>query len=243
VLLGLALSLASAACNRSSETSSQSSSTATTRPTISQSNEAHQAELRAVSDRFAASRFRATYLLSPQGGDPADTISGDLTLFKDGPARFRIDISSLEGEEPVELTFIVNGDDAFVCLRGDTALGGLVAGSGDGVCILSEEGDPALPATDLIDEFESVEVGNVRIVNREARTIAGAEGTCYTIEDGDTGDTGDTGETSTTCFTAAGILLARSGEGLNFEATSVGGDVAEADFTPPFVVQDVIEGE
>ncbi|MBI5287529.1 MAG: hypothetical protein HY873_00995 [Chloroflexi bacterium] len=193
-------------------------------------------ELQKLADKFAAATFKAVYEISGDGGDSGLT-SGEITISKDGKDKIRFDIKSEVEGEPFEGSFIQTSTESFLCFSGDAAasLGGLLGeDAAEGICVKSAPDDPTNPVGSLVDAFGDIDVGNVEIQDKEDREIAGEDGTCYTVLDN------DTNETSTACFNDDGVLLSvESGDSGTFVAKSVEGDVSDADFEPPYPVQEI----
>lgn len=192
-------------------------------------------ELQDLADKFAKSTFRASYEIS--GGDLEGITNGQIAIYKDGKDKLRFDIKGEQDGQAFEASFIETPTDSYLCLSGEAAasLGELIGvDTSQGVCTKSTPDDPTNPVGSLIGDFTDIAQGNVELQGKEKKTVAGEDGTCYTVLDK------DTNETNVACFNDDGALLSiESGSSGTLTATSVEGSVSGSDFEPPYEVKDI----
>jgi hypothetical protein len=196
----------------------------------SDNGEGSEEELLELAEAFVASTFAAVYDMS---GDGTDTLgSGTITIYKDGSDRIRFDISGEQDGQQFDGTFIESPDGSYLCFSGDAAA---IFGSTEGVCVESDPDDPNNPVGGITDDFEITEedLADMTIEGREEREIAGEDAICYTTTSPDT-----TGP-SEVCISEDGILLGVNSEGAGFTATSIEDDPSDADFEPPFPIEEI----
>lgn len=201
---------------------------ATTGATSSAGGDSVDPELRAIGEKFARSTFKATYRTSESDSDGL----GDLTLEKDGDAKFRFEITTNQDGEEVSSVFIETPDVSAFCLKQAGELGALVGVDLDeGVCFNNPADDATSEGGGLRDLFASARNPNARLLEKSKRTIAGQDGTCYRTQDN------DDGVISTVCFTGDGVLLYIMDEGdpgSEVEARTVSSSVSDSDFELPY---------
>lgn len=187
-------------------------------------------ELRAIGDKFAKSTFKATYRTSESDSDGLG--GGDLTLEKDGDAKFRFEITTKQDGNDVSSVFIETPDVSAFCLKQAGDLGALLGvAPNEGVCLNNPAGDSTSEGGGLRDLFTSAQNPNAKLLEKSSRTIAGQNGTCYRTEDK------TDGQISTVCFTADGVLLYIKDEGdtsSEVEARTVSSSVSARDFELPY---------
>ena len=179
--------------------------------------------------RYGDATFTVVYALRGPDGEGAGE---ELTLYKDGRERRRVDITSEQEGEAASLTFIQTADAAYLCFEDPQDAAPELGVAGEGICLRS---DPESDATLLADLFEEIErlSETSRVVGITGRQIAGRQAECFTIEDR------ATAAESTACFDEAGILLYTEDDaGEIREATHVSTTVDDGDFELPYEVTD-----
>lgn len=187
-------------------------------------------ELRAAVERFIDATFTATYEVTTTDTTAPQT----MTMYRDGNERFRFDMAGVVDGQPFEGSFITTTDSSLICSTGDE-FAGLpgVDPNAEGVCFensFGTEGNPFADVEDFLGDFES---GQITVLSKENRQIAGQDATCYETKDAQE-------EVSTACLGDDGILLeAVSGTGADaftMTATEVSAEVSASDFEPPYEV-------
>lgn len=189
-------------------------------------------EVAALTQKFAASTFQATYTVTGGGADSG----GQMLIYKDGPSRFRFDITTKTNGKPTSVIFIQNNDTSAFCLRDAAGLAPMLGVSaGQGVCFKSNVNDPNNPVGNLSSTFADIENANVTVLSKSTRTIAGREASCYRATDNITGNV------DTSCFASDGAMLYVQTEGTDantIEATDVKSTVSATAFDLPYPVKD-----
>ena len=186
-------------------------------------------EIAAITQKFAASTFQATYTVSGSGADSG----GQMVIYKDGPNRFRFDISTTRNGQPTSVMFIQNNNTSAWCLNDAAELVPMLGGQG--VCFKSNANDPNNPVGNLSSTFADLESANVTLLSKSTRTIAGREASCYRATDNITGNV------DTRCFASDGAMLYSQTEGPDantIEATDVKSTVSATAFDLPYPVKD-----
>ena len=174
---------------------------------------------------------KVTYQFTSEEG--GEVIEGEWVLVQ-RPPDSRFEFTSTEGGEEFRTIIISAGGETYVC-----------SSSGEGTCLATDIGEATAQATALAPIFDvprdlAEEAGDVDIVDKSQRSIAGLDATCFTVRSEISG----LGE-GEVCFSEEGLLLLLRGEtdgdSFTFEATSVSTDVTDADFEPPFRVIDLGE--
>jgi hypothetical protein len=189
-------------------------------------------ELQDVADKFSEATFEVAYAVTGGGADAPFGDGSTITITKDGTDRLRFDIQGVQDGEPFDGSFITNGADSYICFTGESS-GGLVPEGEEGGCLKSSADDPTNPTGDLSDTFSDFDVEGIEIQQKTEREIAGEDATCYQVLDT------ESDEVSTACFNDDGVLLAIESADSSFEATSVGGDVSDSDFEPPYAIVEI----
>lgn len=186
----------------------------------------------AITQKFAASTFQATYDVTGTGADPG----GTMVLYKDGPTRFRFDITASQAGQPLSVVFIQNDTTSAFCLKDAAGLGPILGiPAGQGVCFKSNPNDPNNPVGNLSSTFADIENADVTVLSTSTKTVAGRDTSCYRARDNTTSDI------STICFASDGAMLYVQTEGANastIEATDVTSSVASTNFDLPYQVKD-----
>ncbi len=191
------------------------------------------ADVQAITKKFADSTFRATYKLTGSGTDLA---GGEMQLYKDGKDRFRFDITATQNGQEMSIVFIQNKDTSAFCLKDAGELGPLLGvEAGKGVCFKNDPGDANNPVGNLSEMFSDIENADVTVLETSKRKVAGRDASCYRAEDN------ETKEISTICFGSDGAMLYIKTEGTDaneIEATEVKSSVKSSDFDLPYEVKD-----
>jgi hypothetical protein len=183
-------------------------------------------ELQDLAGRALDQELKITYQFAGGGLD------GTMTLAWLPPNSWRVDLASADGD----FTLINAGEGSFFC----------TSDGGEGTCLSIPGGGDALDVPFLgfltnPDELSSFVVGSFAGVDveRSSDSIAGEDVTCYSVAGEVEGEEGS----GTFCFNDDGVMLrmqASSPEGdFTLEATDFSSDVSEADFEPPYPVQDL----
>ncbi len=172
---------------------------------------------------------RLTYRFTSEAG--GEVVEGEWVLVQRPPdSRFEF-VSTVGGEE-IRTIIISAGGESYLC----SSIGG------EGTCLTADIGDTEAQTAVLDPLFDVPEelaaAGDVGLVDRSERSIAGVDASCFTVRS----DISGLGE-GEVCFSEDGLLLllrsGSNGDSFTFEATSVSTDVTDADFEPPFDVIDL----
>jgi len=189
-------------------------------------------DLASIAGEFAAASFRGEYTL--KGGPDSDLGSGTLVIYKGGSDRLRFDVSGEQDGEVTEIILIQTSSTSAFCLKNAGEFGALLGiPEGGGVCFNDDPAGADDETGDYSDLIAQLESGQGEITGRSQRQIAGMAADCYQVH-------GTGGDDSEVCFSADGYLLSTTEEdGSGFEATSVSGSVADADFDLPYQVSEL----
>jgi len=187
-------------------------------------------ELRDLAGRLANKEVQAAYRLSTTyDGESAEQV---FTLYWRPPDTWRLDFLK-PGEHS---SFLSNAGTGYWCSTDDNV----------GSCLPSPVGlGVPMPFAELFTNPESLasfidaQLAGLDI-ERSSREVAGQEATCFSLP----GDIAVDRGAIEYCFSGDGVLLrvkGRSGDLGDFtlEATSIGGPVSDADFEPPYPVQEL----
>ncbi|MPZ24333.1 MAG: hypothetical protein GEU28_12540 [Dehalococcoidia bacterium] len=175
--------------------------------------------------------FRAAYQLEGAG------FTGSATLYQSG-GNFRMDF---EGDD-LTGTLIVTDTDSYIC---SDDVGGE---GGEGFCLAfpggEELGDTGVPFSQIFsDILAGTDEAGVSLSDAEDREVAGEEASCFNVSSTEDGLESET----LVCLSSDGIPLliegTTEGEIYSMEATSVSDDVSDADFEPPYPVQELDLGD
>lgn len=183
-------------------------------------------DLRNIAANFGLRESKISYEFSAAG-----TESSTMTFYWKPPSSWRVDIGAEEGD----ISVISTPDGTYTCF----------AEGGEGQCFQSP-GDEALPVPFLdiftdpaeLNDLIDTSLGDVDI-NRDERSIAGQDATCYSVSGEIEGEQGS----AEYCFSGEGLLLllraggSESGE-FSMEATSVETSVSDSDLEP---IYDIVE--
>jgi hypothetical protein len=190
-------------------------------------------DVTAITKKFAASTFQASYKVT---GGGADVSGGTMQLFKDGQKRFRFDITATQNGQQMSIVFIQKDDTSAFCLKDAGELGPLLGvDAGKGICFKATPGDANNPVANLSTMFSDIENADVKVLETSSRKVAGRDASCFRTEDNTTKDI------STICFGSDGAMLYVKTEGTDaneIEATDVKSSVKAADFDLPYEVRD-----
>jgi hypothetical protein len=192
--------------------------------------------LKAISRKFAASSFKGTYNLTTSGATSDTFQNGQMVIYKDGDALFRIDLTAKQDGKDVRVVIIEKGGGQILCFDDAGAFGALLGiETGKGVCVNNNSSDLG-PASSIGSAFSDLETADLTVLEESKRTIAGNQSDCYRSKND------KTGQIETACFSSAGVPLYVKREGddaSEMEATEVSGSVKSSDFDPPYEVKDV----
>ena len=171
---------------------------------------------------------RVTYRFTSEAG--GEVVEGEWVLVQ-RPPDSRFEFVSTAGGEEIRTIIISAGGESYLC----SSIGG------EGTCLTADIGDTEAQTAVLDPLFDVPEelaaAGDVGLVDRSERSIAGVDASCFTV----TSDISGLGE-GEVCFSEEGLLLLlrsdTNGDSLTFEATSVSTDVTDADFELPY---DILE--
>lgn len=147
-----------------------------------------------LAEQFGASEVKITYAMTGEGETDADDFEGEMVLYWKPPDRWRMDLSSADGD----FSLIVDGDSALMCS----------AEGGEGQCfespISSAIGIPFLSIFTNPDELNTIidTSGDVD-VSESSREIAGQDAACFAYSGTVEGDEGE----AEVCFRDDGVLL------------------------------------
>jgi hypothetical protein len=186
-------------------------------------------EIQELAGQWAERDIKIAYNFSSTAA--GTTSSGTMTLYWK-PPDWRMDFD-LDGSTG---TIISAGGTSYFCSES----------GGEGQCLESpvESAAPIPFLSSFTDpgEFNSLVTGTFSgvDVDRSERTIAGQDARCYSVSSDIAGAEGD----SEYCFSEDGVVLLISFSGgatgdFSLEATSVEGEVADADLEPPYEVLDI----
>ncbi len=167
---------------------------------------------------------RVTYRFTSEAG--GEVVEGEWVLVQ-RPPDSRFEFVSTAGGEEIRTIIISAGGESYLC----SSIGG------EGTCLTADIGDTEAQTAVLDPLFDVPEelaaAGDVGLVDRSERSIAGVDASCFTV----TSDISGLGE-GEVCFSEDGLLLllrsGSNGDSFTFEATSVSTDVTDADFEPPY---------
>jgi hypothetical protein len=192
--------------------------------------------LKAISQTFAKATFKGTYKLTG-AGDPQSLGDGTMVLYKDGSSRFRFDVTGTQDGQPVSLVLIEKDGVTVFCLKDAGGLGQVLGvPAGEGACFKTDASDPSSnPAASLSQSLTDLESGDVTMVSKSTRSIAGRSATCYVTKSAANKSNDEE------CFSDDGVVLYSKGgdDGSAIEATDISGSVVETDFDPPYSVHDL----
>ena len=187
-------------------------------------------ELRGLAGRLASKDVKATYRLSTTyDGESGEQV---LTLYWRPPDTWRLDFLK-PGEHS---SFLSNARTAYWCSTDDNVGSCLPSPVGLGVPVPFAElfTSPASRSSFIDAQLAGLDI------ERSSRQVAGREATCFSVP----GDIAVDRVAIEYCFSGDGLLLlvmGRSGDLGDFtlEATSLEGSVSDADFEPPYPVQEL----
>jgi len=178
--------------------------------------------------RFAESTFTADYDVTGLTDEEVGFADPQFNITKDGPDRFRFDISgTLEGED-VAIIIIDNQGEGGFCVRGNI---GLPVEGTDGACFTSGPFEESFGS--ITQGFEELGDTDFEVLEESERTIAGEDAKCYRVR-----DLSDQTETDI-CVHEDGALLYFSDGETTFEATSFSDEVDSSQFDLPYEVQEI----
>ena len=241
VMLGLLLVASACGGGGGGESPSpEETESAATSPTPEENGEGTDAasELQSLGAEWANTPAHVTYHYV--GGESGTEDLGDFTLFWSPPDAYRMDITT----SGASTTFIQNGKNSYVC-----------GGAGSNACLalpVSQGGAGAIPFLGTFTDPEGLEseISSLTAaggdVETSSETIAGEDASCYSVS----GRAGAATGTAEWCFSSDGILLRYRGgstgpggaTSFGLEATELSRDVSEADFEPPYEVQQIPTG-
>jgi hypothetical protein len=182
-----------------------------------------------AAENFQESSFKAEFDVS----DPGQVGLSDFTMYKDGPDRLRIDVTSTQQGETFAAILITTADGTNFCLREAGAFGAILGiDEGEGVCLTN---DPTRGALGSVADFEGTIESLRNDANLEVTTdeIAGKDAFCATVA----AATPDATEESDVCLSPDGELLRVESGGFAIEATAVS-EVSDSDFELPYPERD-----
>jgi len=224
LLAGLATALALAACDGDDDGRDGDDRTT---PSGSSLDPAAQ-EFESLRSRWRDGKYIVKYDFSLVVDE---RIEGTITSYKDGSDRQRLDVTTTQEGQEVEVTILDTPELSAFCLKGGELGEALGQPTDEGLCIAGEEALDENPLGNIADLFGGFDDPKAAVLGTTDRQIAGVTAKCYRVK------SPSADAPSETCFSDDGVLLAVSSEAtgeLTLEATEFSHDVSDDDFLPPY---------